>query len=148
MSNFLNITAVQFRGGGTPFSPGGQCPHPVSNGGYPSSLGWVPPSHTIGSWMGVPVSFGLDGGNPLPHLLLDEVHPLAQKGPGTSGTIMGWIWGTPTGKDMGPVELEVLCDGDGGPHLLWLIHIHGDGYRSLSRGRGPVPEMVTVTNWD
>ena len=32
--------------------------------------------------------------------------------------------------------------------FLWLIHIHGDGYRSFSRGRGPVPEMATVANWD
>ena len=33
------------------------------------------------------------------------------KGPGTSGSIMGWRWGTPPRKDMGPVE--VLWDGDG-----------------------------------
>ena len=35
------------------------------------------------------------------------------KGHGASGSIMEWRWGTPSGKDMGPVE--VLWDGDGVP---------------------------------
>ena len=40
------------------------------------------------------------------------------KGPRTSGTIMEWRWGTPPKKDMGPVEVEVLWDGDGSTPLL------------------------------
>ena len=67
----------------------GEVPHPRLGGGTPI-MGY-PPSWPGTSRWGTP-----------------------QKGHGTSGSIMGWRWGTPPPpprKDMGPVK--VLWDGDG-----------------------------------
>ena len=36
---------------------------------------------------------------------------------------------------------------EGHQGVLWLIHIHGDRYGTLSRGQGPVQEMATVAIW-
>ena len=91
---------------------GGTLSQDGGNPGYPSSWpGWGNPP-PIWTWPGYSPVLTWPGYCPV--LAWDQywgTSPPPQKGHETSGSIMGWRWGSPPRKDMG--LMEVLCDGDG-----------------------------------
>ena len=100
----------------TPSCLGWRVSHPVLARRYPREhfclgLGYHPTWDWVPSWPRTVVPPGKGPGTRGLGKNLGLGYPC--KGHVASGSIMGWRWGTPLGKDMEPVE--VLWDGDGVP---------------------------------